>query len=174
MITIEELAGVVEVLGFTNEDELYAIFKELAFLREHKAPPKNKIRELIKRAMKEHWIEVVHGTEFIVGPCAFPEVPDGLSEIIDVLEIDANRKIDWSEVASAKTAELKSEITALSKRIAALRRKRASKKRITELENEYQRLLELYYDFEFWLPCDLSRVREALSLVSKALESLKS
>ncbi len=104
MITIEELAGVVEVLGITNEDEVYAIFKELTFFRKYKVPSRKKVKEVIMCAIKEHWIEVVHGSELIVGPCAFPEVPDDLSEVIDILEIDVNRKIDWDQVVSAKTA----------------------------------------------------------------------
>ncbi len=173
MISIEELAGVVEVLGITNEDELYAIFKELTFGRKCKAPSRKNIKELINHAIKEHWIEAVHGSEIIVGPCAFTEVPDDLSEVIDILEIDVDRKIDWNKVSSVKKSELKNEVDALSKKIVGLKDKRTSKKQITELKNEYHRLMQLYYDFDFWLPTDLAMTKEELRRLNKELESLK-
>ena len=173
MIPIEELAGVVEVLGVTNEDELYAIFKELTFFKKCTVPSRKKVKELIEHAIKEHWIEAVHGSEIIVGPCAFTEVPDDLSEVIDILEIDIDRKIDWNKVSSVKTAELKNEVEALSKKIDGLGGKITSKKQITELESEYHRLMQLYYDFDFWLPTDLAMAKEELRRLSKELESLK-
>ncbi|MDD2666057.1 MAG: hypothetical protein PHD13_00895 [Methanocellales archaeon] len=171
MISLEELAGVVEVLGITNEEELYAIFKELIFSREGRIPSRKKVKEVIGRAIKEHWIEAVHGSELIVGPCAFPEVPDDLSEVIDILEIDVNRKIEWD--ASAKIAELKSEVETFSKRIDAQMEREASKKQIIELKNEYQRLMGLCYDFEFWLTTDLTTIKAELRALSQKLESLK-
>jgi hypothetical protein len=173
MIPVEELAGVVEVLGVTNEDELYSIFKELTFFRKCKIPSRKNVKELIDHAIKEHWIEAVHGSGIIVGPCAFTEVPDDLSEVIDILEIDTDRKIDWNKVSSVKTTELKSEVEALSKKMDRLRGKITSKKQITELENEYNRLMQLYYDFEFWLPIDLAMAKEELRRLSKEMESLK-
>lgn len=173
MIPIEELAGVVEVLGVTNEDELYAIFKELTFFKKCGVPSRKEVKELIRHAIKEHWIEAVHESKIIVGPCAFREVPDDLSEVIDILEIDIDRKIDWDKVSSVKTAELKSEVEALSKKIYGGRGKITSKKKITELESEYHRLMQLYYDFDFWLPIDLATAKEELRRLSKELESLK-
>ncbi len=173
MISVEELAGVVDVLGITNEDELYAICKELIFSRECKIASRKKVKEVIRRAIKEHWIEAVHGSELIVGPCAFPEVPDDLSEVIDILEIDVNRNIAWDKVASAKISELKSEVETFSKMIDDWRGKKASKKQIIELESEYQRLMGLCYDFEFWLTIDLTMAKEELRTLSQTLESLK-
>ncbi|MDD2777862.1 MAG: hypothetical protein PHS47_05570 [Methanocellales archaeon] len=173
MISIEELAGVVDVLGITNEDELYAIFKELIFSRKCKIPSRKKVKEVIRSAIKEHWIEAVHGSELIVGPCAFPEVPDDLSEVIDILKIDVNRKIEWDEVASAKIAELKSEVETFSKIIDDQGGREASKKQIIELESEYQHLMGLCYDFEFWLTTDFTMIKAELRTLSQKLESLK-
>ncbi|NYT00512.1 MAG: hypothetical protein GKB99_02155 [Methanocellales archaeon] len=173
MIPIEELAGVVEVLGVTNEDELYAIFKELTFFRRCKVPSRKNVKELIGHAIKEHWIEAVNGSGIIVGPCAFTEVPDDLSEVIDILKIDINRKIDWNKVSSVKTGELKSDFEDLSKKIYGLKGKITSKKQIIELENDYNRLMQLYYDFDFWLPVNLALAKEELRSLSKELESLR-
>lgn len=183
MITKEELAGIIDALGASTFDEIFSIVEELAYMREEEVPDVDDIEHLCRGAVEEHLIEnvsskVVVDVEgddsnyYILGPNAFPDVPAELSEVIDILKLD-EREVDTSRVAKMFSGKFRKWSASLSEKIDALSENPAEEE-IERLEKEYSDLINLYYDFDFWLPGGISHIEDTILQVSRRIEGLKS
>lgn len=182
MIDKDELAGVAEVLGVVEEGEWPRIVREIAHAREEEPPAEEDVRGLVEAAEEEGLLAVLGQREincdlegerfYTVGPSAFPDVPGELSEVIDILRLDEDRRVDWDMVAQIRVADLIARITRLSSRADKLYGQ-ATPEEVAGLEEEYGELIGLLSDYEFWLPTDLDGARESMQRLSRKIESLK-
>ncbi len=182
MISRDELAGIIDVMGAATIDEVVSISMELSYMREEDESEEERIKKLCQKAKDQHIIETVSSDEvkditsndteyFIVGPNAFPDYPSELSEIIDILEL-SERELDMDRVARKFARRLKARLTFLKNRINELPDPTPIDW-IEELEKKYSDLLNLYYDFDSWLPELFSPMEEEVIDVSKTLDNIK-
>ena len=183
MITKDELAGISDVLGAATIEEIHLIVQELAEIRRFEAVSPADVEQLCESALGEHLIETVSSEEvddggsdeayYISGPNAFPDIPYELSEIIDILEL-SKREVDMSKVAKSFSSRLKQRARRLNESIDSLSEESASDDDFARLEKRYSDLLNLYYDYDFWLPGGMSDIEDKILGVSGRLEQLKS
>lgn len=183
MITKDELAGIIDVLGAATIDEIRLIVQELAEIRRLEVVDSGDFEQLCESALGEHLIETVSSEEvegagsdetyYIPGPNAFPDIPYELSEIIDILEL-SKREVDMSKVAKSFSSRLKQRAKRLNEKIDSFSGESANAADISKLEKRYSDLLNLYYDFDFWLPGGISDIEDKILGVSERLEQLKS
>lgn len=112
------------------------------------------------------------GCYYIPGPNAFPEIPSEMSEVIDILKL-YRREVDMGRVAKSFSARLKRRATSLSNKIDSFTTTPPTPDDIAKLEKRYSDLINVYYDYDFWLPGELSDMEEVISAVSEKLERLK-
>ncbi|MGP8321493.1 MAG: DUF7109 family protein [Methanosarcinaceae archaeon] len=182
MITKDELAGIIDALGAATMQEIYLVVQEFNEIRRDEDVDSGDIEQLCESALDEHLIEIVSSGEvedaglneiyYISGPNAFPDIPFEFSEIIDILELSI-REVDMSKVAKSFSARLKQRAKRLDEKIGSFSGEPVSDADITRLEKRYSDLLNLYYDFDFWLPGGISNVEDKILGVSEGLEQLK-
>ncbi len=183
MISKDELAGIIDVLGAATIEEIHLIAQELAEIRMLEVVESGDVEQLCESALGEHLIETVSSEEvdgagsdeayYISGPNAFPDIPFELSEIIDILEL-SKREVDMSKVAKSFSSRLKQRTKRLNEKIDSFFFESPVASDITKLEKRYSDLLNLYYDYDFWLPGGISDVEDKILGVSERLEQLKS
>ncbi|HJH31551.1 MAG TPA: hypothetical protein C5S50_05105 [Methanosarcinaceae archaeon] len=182
MITKDELAGIIDALGAATMEEICLIVEELAEIRRTEDINSGYVGQLCESALGEHLIEIVSSEEvedagsdepyYIPGPNAFPDIPVEFSEIIDILELSM-RKVDMSKVAIRFSTRLKQRAKRLNEKIGSFSGESVSDADIMKLEKRYSDLLNLYYDFNFWLPGGISDIEDQILGVSEILEHLK-
>jgi len=189
MITKAELSGIIDALGAVTPDEIQEIAEELAFMRQEEAPDTKEIKQLCETAAGEHLIETVSSNEvrdadmdeadkaddacyYIPGPNAFPQIPSELSEVIDILKL-SKREVDMGRVAKSFSARLKRRATSLNNKIDSFAATPPTPDDIAKLEKRYRDLLNVYYDYDFWLPGELSHIEDVIFGVSEKLERVK-
>ncbi|WP_370574102.1 hypothetical protein [Methanomethylovorans sp.] len=179
MISATELTGIVYVLGAVTFDEICAVDKEISELRDY-THETNALHELCIDAVEEHLLESVSaedmpGTEadgttyFITGPNAFPETPTELSQVIDILKLSV-RKVDIGIIAMKLLQNFQKRIHDLEMGIGAIE---GGSEEIQKLELYYSDLLNLYYDYDSWLPGKFGIAAGHLMELSKRIEHLK-
>jgi len=183
MITKDKLAGIVDVLGASTIGEIHLIAQELAEIRRLEEVSPADVEQLCESALGEHLIETVSSGEvegagsdetyYIPGPNAFPDIPYELSEIIDILEL-SKREVDMSKVAKSFSSRLKQRAKRLNEKIDLFSGGAVPDSDISKLEQRYSDLLNLYYDYDFWLPGGISDIEDKILGVSERLEQLKS
>ncbi len=183
MITKDELAGIIDALGAATIGEINLIVQELAEIRRLGVVSPADVEQLCESALGEHLIEIVSSGEvvgsdpdevyYISGPNAFPDIPFEFSEIIDILEL-SKREVDMSKVAKSFSSRLKQRAKRLNEKIDSFYGESANTADIPRLEKRYSDLLNLYYDFDSWLPGGISDIEEKVLGVSERLEQLKS
>ncbi|MGP8319481.1 MAG: DUF7109 family protein [Methanosarcinaceae archaeon] len=183
MITKDELAGIVDALGAATMQEIHLIVQELAEIRRDGTVDPEDLRQLCESALSEHLIEIISSVEvenaglndtyYIPGPSAFLDIPFEFSEIIDILELSV-REVNMSKVTKMFSARLKQRAKRLNEKIGSFSGESVSDADITRLEKRYSDLLNLYYDFDFWLPGGISNIEDKILGVSERLEHLKS
>lgn len=180
MLSMEEMAGIAEVMVVMSEEEIVEIAHELAFIRNEMGPGADDIRRLIHHALKKHWLEVVQhdalcsrirGSKFyIAGPASFGIVPSEMSEILEIIEFEGGRSFDWDIVACKVSSNLTGEI----KHLEELANNAADGLiSLAEAEKHYSELLNLFYDYDFWLPAGLPGIGAGLENISMKLSILK-
>ena len=179
-ITTEELSGIVEVMVVVSEEEIIDIAQELAYLRDDETPEPEELRQLIKSAMKIHWLEpisspAVFGTSqssklYIAGPASFGTVPPELSEIMDTIEFEGCRSFDWDVVTSNIIPEMSRKLDQLESLVEDAADGAVV---IEKAETEYSELFNRYYDYDFWLPDGLPGIGGRLEDVSQRLKEIK-
>lgn len=113
------------------------------------------------------------GCYYIPGPNAFPEILSEMSEVIDILEL-SRREVDMSKVAKSFSTRLKRRATSLNNKINSFTTTPSIPDDIAKLEKRYSDLINVYYDYDFWLPGEFSNMEDVISTVSEKLERLKS
>jgi len=179
MISSAELTGIIYVLGALTFEEICAVEKEISELRasDHDT---GSLNELCIKAVKEHLLESVSADDvsvtedndnsyFITGPNAFPEIPPELSQVIDILKIPV-RKVDMDTIAIKLLKNFHQKIHRLDVKIENIE---SDSKDIKKLESKYSDLLNLYYDYDSWLPGKFGALAANLMEISKKLECLK-
>jgi hypothetical protein len=149
--TPDDLAGVVDLFGGLTRAQLGEALAELAYKRGGEYDPDG-FEAIIDAAVRSyHLIAVEDATEtadslLVVGPVAFPELPEGatdLPHILDVPDRDPNRD------AAARAA--------------AERFRRDAATAIDDGDTERVRVLvDVSYELEAWGGRDLSTTRELL------------
>lgn len=183
MITKDELSGIIDVLGAATIEEIRLIVHELAEIRRLEVVDSGDFEQLCESALGEHLIETVSSEEvegagsdetyYISGPNAFPDIPHELSEIIDILEL-SKHEVDMSKVAKSFSSRLKQRAKRLNDKIDSFSGGSVLDSDLTRLEKRYSDLLNLYFDFDFWLPGGISDIEDKILGVSERLEQLKS
>ncbi|MDI3539658.1 MAG: hypothetical protein PWR29_234 [Methanolobus sp.] len=190
MITKDELSGIIDALGALSEDEVCAVAQEISFIRKEDFLP-DILTRMCRQALDEHLLELIVSAEirpaaegavsvasnegegyYIPGPNAFPDVPFELSEAIDILMI-TKKEVDWEKVSSRFSANLKVEVMELDRAIASLSDRGTDEGDLYFLAERYSNLLNLYYDYDSWLPEGISDMENELQDLSRRLEELK-
>jgi hypothetical protein len=183
MLTKEELSGIVDAMGALTLVEIQSVVKELYFTRKEDYPSDEYVAELCNESTAEHILETISSEEvtdvaqsddlyYIAGSNAFPDIPFELSEVIDALEL-SKREVDFSRVTKHFCMSMKKRVGHLEDKIELLHGMRVDASELSKLEHKYSALLNLYYDFDFWLPDGMSVVDADLQSLSKKLEHLR-
>lgn len=155
-LTPDELAGVVDVVGPLTRAELRRACGELAFKRGVDAEA---VADDIGAALSDYYLVAVadHDADatdplVVVGPAAFPAIPDGAEDIPHILDVP-ERDLSRDAVASAAEARFRED--------AAAAVEAGDSERI-------EWLLDVSYDLEAWGPVDLARTRARLDEATHA------
>lgn len=180
MISDAELTGIVNVLVAVTFEEICAIDKEISELRGCKIHPIDELQQLCSQALEEHLLESVFAEDveeakidtnifFITGPNAFPEIPPELSEVIDILKLSP-RKVNMDNIEKKLLKDFKKRIRELEKKIGDVD---SGKEDIHKIEAFYSDLLNLYYDYDSWLPGKFKNISNQLMKISQKIEQTK-
>jgi len=153
-VTGDELAGVVDLFGGLTREELGTGLAELAFKRGEEDDA-TAFEEPIEEAIATyHLLEIdrndveaaVDAPLLVVGPVAFPALPEGATDLLHILDIE-ERSVD-RDTASQQAVE----------------RFRADTARALDAADRarVETLLDVSYELEAWGSVDLSDVRERL------------
>jgi hypothetical protein len=153
----DELAGVVDLFGGLTRAELGEALSELAFKRGADVGT-DAFAEAIETAVASYCLVAVDheaaddtadsdGRDLLVpGPAAFPELPDGATDLPHIMGVET-RQIDRAAAVAAARTRLEGE--------AETAREAGDGDRIDQL-------LDVTYDLEAWAGVDLASLREEL------------
>ena len=152
MLTDDELAGIVDLFGALRRPELSAAVSELAYRRGAEPPD---VDAAVEAARSSFVLVAVPGEEgelVVVGPAAFPTLPDGAEDLPHILDVEP-RSVDRGRVGRAAEERLRGEAARAvaagdPARIAALR--------------------DVTYDLEAWAPVALGMLRARLDAAADA------
>lgn len=144
MLTVDELAGVVDLFGALTRDELESALSELAYRRGEDAAHGVVDDALSAFALVAY--EDEGQTLLTPGPTAFPELVDGAEDLPHILDVEP-RAVDREAVGRAAERRLRAEA---AQAVAAGDADRA------------ETLLDVSYDLEAWAPLELGSVRDRL------------
>lgn len=157
-LTPDELAGVVDVVGPVTRAELGRACGELAFKRGEDADA-DAFSADIDAALAAYHLVAVEGHSvqtndplLVVGPAAFPALPDGAEDLPHILDVP-ERELARSAVATAAEERFRED--------AALAAGAGDTDRI-------ERLLDVSYDLEAWGPVELETARARLDEATHA------
>lgn len=146
VLSSDDVAGIVDLFGALTRDELDQALSELAFKR-GADPPADAVAEAREAFAVVAYEPAKASTAlFVVGPTAFPTLPEGAEDLPHILDVDA-REVDREAAARAVEERFRAET---AEAVAA-----DDRERIAEL-------LDASYDVEAWGPVDLSGVRDRL------------
>jgi len=145
--TADELAGVVDVFGALTREELVDALSELAFKRGMEiTDAEGRIDDAVA---SYHLVSVERDDQRLLapGPAAFPELPDGASDLPHILDVP-ERSVDRDRLVAAV------EDRFLEESAVAIR---------SANDGFAQRLLDVSYDLEAWGSIDVAGARERLA-----------
>lgn len=153
-VTGDELAGVVDLFGGLTRDELGSGLAELAFKRGEEDDPTAFAGAIDQAIATYHLVrldpdDVTAGVDaplLVVGPAAFPELPEGATDLVHILDVE-ERPVD-REVAARQAVE----------------RFRADAASAVDTGDEQRigTLIDVSYELEAWGSVDLGDVRARL------------
>ena len=143
-LTGDEIAGVVDLFGTLEREELSRALAELSFRRGEEVDDE-RIDTAIDGAVAEFALVPVDG-RLVVGPAAFPTLPEAGEDLPHILDAE-RRSVDRE--AAARSAESRFRET-VETAIGA-----GDSDRLRDL-------LEVSYDLEAWGPVEVGDVREAI------------
>lgn len=150
--TADELAGVVDLFGGLTRSELASALAELAFKRGEAYDPDAFERDIDDATKTYHLVAVdaadVDANEavLVAGPVAFPELPDGATDLPHILDVE-ERNIDRETAAQAAEQRFRTDAAAAAS---------------AGEEERIDRLLDASYELEAWGSVDLSAARDRL------------
>jgi hypothetical protein len=180
MVTEEDIAGIVDVLGAATLAEITAVVREIEFMEGETPTPAEEVEKTCERAKTRHWLESIGTGEimgmepddaeyFIPGPDAFPGYAPKLSEVLDILGLE-KREPDRERVIRKFSRRLKMRVTWLSNRIGE---QPADSETLKKLGEHYDDLLNLFYDYDSWIPGAFSALEEEVLALGSRLENLR-
>lgn len=146
----DELAGIVDLFGFLERGDVQAAVRELAFRRDEPYD-EAAVDDAIDDAVESFaLVRFEHGERsiLVVGPTAFPIVPDGAEDLPHILDVD-RRDVDRSSLAGPVRSRLE----------------RAAE-RVSD-PGRASELLDVTYDAEAWTDVDLTDVRAQLAAIAE-------
>ena len=147
--TLDELAGVVDLLGGLTREELSQALVELGG-RRGDVPDEDAVEASIERAIEEYYLaryERAGEADLLVpGPTAFPALPDHAEDLPHIMDVP-DRAIDRERLGEQVAERLRSDADAAIEAGDAER---------------IRTLVEVTYDAETWAPVDLADVRRRL------------
>ena len=144
-VDADDLAGVVDLFGALTRPELRKALAELAFKRSVDEPPASVVDDAVG---SYHLVE--HDALLVVGPAAFPTLPEGAVDLPHILDVE--RDAPPTE-AVAETAE---------RRFREEAARTLGSGESGAAEGDVERLVDVSYDLEAWGPVDVGNVRERL------------
>jgi hypothetical protein len=150
-LTGNDVAGVVDLFGALTRAELGEALAELAFKHgeDHDAAA---FKGVIERAERSYHLVAVEAEEtddspiLVVGPAAFPDLPDGATDLPHILDID-DRTVGRDTAAKAAETRFREDASA------------AVDAGDTE---RIETLLDVSYELEAWGSVDLAESRDRL------------
>jgi hypothetical protein len=143
-LTGDRIAGVVDLFGALDRDDLRRALDELAFKRGADLDDE-RAAAAIDRAVRDYRLVELDG-RLVAGPAAFPELPAGAEDLPHILDVP-DRSVDRAALTRAVEERFRSEAA------------RAAAAGDTEAVD---RLLDLSYDVEAATDADLARARDRL------------
>jgi len=137
----DEVAGVVDLFGALAREELADALAELAFKRGADPPTDAVLDDAVD---SYHLVE--HDGLLVVGPAAFPALPEGAGDLPHILGVEA-RPVERGAVVETVEERFRAET---ARALAA------------GDEEAVERLLDASYDVEAWGAVDLSELRRRL------------
>jgi hypothetical protein len=147
----DDVAGVVDSFGALTRAELRDALAELAFKRGDDADS-GAFDAMIDDVLDEYRLirlgDSVSSQEplLVVGPSAFPTIPDGTQDLRHILDIES-RGIDRERAGEAAMARLREEA------MLAVEMGETA---------EIEQLIDVSYDIEAWAPVELAEIRAEL------------
>ena len=151
-LTGNDIAGVVDLFGGLTRTELGDALAELAFKRGEDHDPDSFEGDIDTAVDSYHLLSVdperTEATEpvFVVGPIAFPELPDGATDLPHILDVP-DRGIDRETAALAAEQRFRADASAAVEAGDGTR---------------IETLLDVSYELEAWGGVDLSESRDRL------------
>jgi hypothetical protein len=152
-VTADELAGVVDLFGALTREELGEALAELAFKAGEGFEPASFGGDIdAARAgyqlvcVEDHSLEAVADPVFVVGPTAFPALPQDARDLLHILDIEERTVEEGTATAAAVEAYRRDAATATAD---------GETDRVAEL-------LDVSYDIEAWADVGLGETRELL------------
>ena len=144
----DELAGVVDLFGALTRQDLREACVELAHKVGADADPAEFDADIDRAVAGYQLVAVPEGDaeSLVVGPTAFPELPDGATDLPHILDAD-ERSVDRGRVASAAERQFRDDAAGAVE---------AGDREAIE------RLLDVSYELDVWGPVELSATRERL------------
>lgn len=150
----DELAGVVDLFGALTRSELAEGLAELAYKRGEEYDPGSFADDIDDALRSYHLVAVdpaaagvgTDGPLVVVGPVAFPELPEGASDLPHILDVP-DRNPDRDAAASAAADRF---------------RRDAASAIDADDEDRIRALLDVSYELEAWGDRDLSGTRERM------------
>ena len=138
--TPDELAGIVGLFGALTSEELMTACQELAYRQTGQSVANATLQATIEDAETSYILvntEIDGRESYVVGPAAFPEIPEGgrdLPHMLDLSHCTVNRQ----EIAEELLERFLGQ----------------------EIDIERESAIELSYDLESWTNIDASDLRE--------------
>jgi hypothetical protein len=141
-VDADDLAGVVDLFDALGPAQLRKALAELAFKRGVDAPPDSVVDDAVA---SYHLVD--HDGLLVVGPVAFPTLPEGAADLPHILDVDTDAP---PRAAVAESVERR------------FREEAARTLAAEEAGPAVERLVDVSYDLEAWGPVDVSEVRRRL------------
>lgn len=147
MFSPDELAGIVDTFGALDREELERACSETAFRRGEPLEDDEVEADLEAALAADALVE--HDGRFVVGPAAFPALPEGAEDLPHIMDV-GRRSVDREAVAAAVGDAIAAEVEAA----------------VADADRERCRaLLDRCYEVEAWGPVDLGAERDRLESV---------
>ena len=151
-LSADDIAGVVGLFGGLTRSELGEALAELAFKRGEDHDPAAFAEDIDAAVRSYHLIAIdpdgasLDTDLLVVGPVAFPALPDGATDLPHILDIET-RSVDREKAARAAETRLRADASAAVDA--------GNDERIEEL-------LDVSYELEAWGNVDLGTTRDRL------------